>query len=382
MKSLFLGAVGLALLIGPGMSVQAAACDGQALCQETTTFVVSLSDFRISKQANYRIATATLSFQNKSNAPMILGYVKDSAVAIDELGNRYVASNSNDIRGIGLIERNAFDAKFSLKPGERSDARIDLRWFAANKAAGVTFKLDLAVREIESLAGQQFRLGKEHALQFARLADGVGTRHAAAPSGPTTIAAPEGAVAASNVDPCNNSPRCASNGPIAVDIMQVTASKQGTQHHVRVTLRARNLEQERVIVAYQTNSGVMLDNYGNRYTVDSRANERVRGIGQSSKQKADPQFALRPGEARSFTLEYSRHAGNTAIGTVYSPDFVLEQLDILPSQQIRSMRELNFNFPSLMAGTFGNETLDAVQSINEAGKQLSEGLRSIFKKKE
>lgn len=385
MKHLFIRIVLLGLFIGVCGSVRAAACDGQPLCQETATFVVSLSDFRLSKQGNNRIATATLSFQNQSNAPLVLGYVKGSAIAIDELGNRYVASQVNDIRGIGVIERNTFDPKFTLRPGERSDARIDVRWYAGNQIAGVKFDLDLAVREIESLTGQQFRLGKEHALRFAGLTDGAGAHRAAAPvassAAPSAGAVAPGAVAPSIADPCNGSPRCASNGPLAVDVVQLTASTKSSNHYVRVTLRARNVGSDRLIVAYQTNSGVMLDNYGNRYTVDSRVNEQVSGIGQVSRQKADPQFALQPGQARNFTLEYSRYVGKTAIGTVYSPSFVLEQLEILPSQQIRSVRELSFSYSGTTAGNFGNETLDAVQSINEAGRQLSEGLKSIFKNK-
>jgi hypothetical protein len=373
----------LGTLLAP-FGVHASACNGQVLCQETATFVATLSDFRISKQGNNRIATATLSFQNKSAAPLILGYVQSSAVTIDDIGNRYVTPNNGAVRGIGVIERNTFDPKFTLQPGERSDARIDMSWYAGNSVAGVRFNFDFAVREIERLAGNQFRLGREHALQFNGLTDGVGVRNVAV-AAPAVAPASPAVTVAPTADPCNGAPRCASNGPLVLEVTQVTTSQQGNNHHVRVTLRARNLTSERVIAAYQANSGVMLDNYGNRYTVDWRMNEHVRGIGQSSRQKADPQFALQPGEARSFTLEYSRYAGKTAIGTVYSPDLVLEQLEILPSQQIRSVRELNFNFPNLTAGNFGgtgNETLDAVQSINEAGKQLSEGLKSIFKKKD
>lgn len=382
MKPAVLRFVLFGLLIGTCVSARAAVCAGQALCQETAAFVVSLGDFRTSKQGSYRIATATLSFQNKSSAPIILGYVKDSAVAIDELGNRYAASGSNDVRGIGLIERNTFDPKFTLQPGERSDARIELRWYAANAAAGVNFDLDLVVREIEALPGQQYRLGKEHALRFSRLSDGAGARAVAAAPLAVPAAAAAGAGAAP-VDACGGSPRCVSNGPIALEIIRVVAAQDRSNHLVRVTFRARNLTQDRVFLGYLERSGVLLDNYGNRYTVDWRSRENVQGIGQVSRDKADAQFALQPGEGRSFTLQYSRYAGKTAIGTIYSPDVVLAQLEILPSQQVRLTRELTFNFSNLTTGSFGGgDTLDAVQSINEAGRKLSEGFRSIFKKKD
>lgn len=358
---------------------RALACDNRSLCNETSTFVAELADFRTSKDGNYRIITATLSFRNKSNAPLILGYVSDSAVAVDEQGNRYTARNS-DVRGIGAIQRNTFDPKFTLQPGERSDARIELRWFSAGKIEGVRFDFDLSVREIDALAGNQYRLGREHSLRFAGLTNGVGGRTAAVPMAGAfgAAASPTAPVAAG--DPCNGSPRCASNGPVMINVSSVTAASDGNYHNVRVTLNARNTSAGPVILAYRRDSGILLDNYNNRYTV--RAADGVRGIGLISSQKADPQFALRPGEARSFTLEFYRFVVKTEIGTIYSPDFVLDQLEILPSQQIRTVRELNFNFGNLTAGNFGNETLDAVNNINEAAKQLSEGLRSIFKKKD
>jgi hypothetical protein len=388
MKPLIVRFLLLGMLLTASLGASAAACTGQPLCQETSSFVAALTDFRTSKDGGYRVLTATLSFQNKTAAPLILGYVRGSGVAIDELGNRYAA---NEVRGLGVVERGSVDPKFSLQPGERSDARVELRWYAGSAVVGVTFNLELAVREIESLPGQQYRLGKEHALQFMRLSDGVTATAVTAPA-PATPSAPASAPGAAPApvpvaDPCGDAPRCASNGPVALKIVRLLATKDGGYHQVRVTYRARNLSNERQYLAYQASSGVLLDNYGNRYEVRNTATG-VQGIGQVTASKADPQFALQPGEARTFTLEYSRYVGSQGvIGTVYAPDLALAQLEILPSQQIRTARELTFGFTNQTAGTFaagavGNETLDAVQSINEAGKQLAEGLKSIFKKKD
>ena len=88
---------------------------------------------------------------------------------------------------------------------------------------------------------------------------------------------------------------------------------------------------------------------------------------------------LSPGEARNATLTYSRYVGKTAVGTIFSPDLVLEQLEILPSQQIRSVRDYHVSFTGIGPGA-GALTGDA-QSINDAARQLAEGLKSIFKKK-
>lgn len=338
-------------------------------CQEVSTFVASLSDFRTSTQGNNRRITATISFQNKTDRPLILGYVTDSGVAIDEHGNRYTVRNagSGAVRGIGEIERNTFDPKFTLQPGEHSDGRFELNWFAGKNIAGVTFELDLAIREIDPVTGDQYRLGREHALRFSGLRDGAGAKPSPVASAPTVARGASAPVA----DPCAGNARCYATGPIVAEIVQLLQSQQASQHAVRINVRFRNVSDRPVILAYQQNSGVMLDNYGQRYTVDWRNNANVSGIGQTTRQKADPQFVLQPGEARSATLNYSRYVGKTAIGTVFSPDFVVQELEILPSNQIRAVRDYNVSFANVTSG-----------GVGEAGKQLSESLKSIFRKKD
>ncbi len=349
-------------------------------CTEVSTFAATLNDFRTSTYGNNRRLTATVSFFNKTDRPLILGYVDDSGVALDEHGNRYTVSGagSGAVRGIGEIQRNTFDPKFILQPGERSDARFELNWFAGNSIAGITFGLDLAIREIDSVTGNQYRLGREHSLRFPNLRDGAGVNAAVAPAAPAVAGpAATSAAIATTADPCAGNARCYATGPFVAEIVQLaSAQPQGNNHAVRVNVRLRNLSNQPLILAYQQNSGTMLDNYGQRYTVDWRDNANVSGIGQSSRQKADPQFVLSPGEARTATFNYTRYVGKTAVGTVFSPDLVFEQLEILPSNQIRSVRDYNVSFVNIAAGGGGE-----VQSVNDAARQLSEGLKSIFKKK-
>jgi hypothetical protein len=59
----------------------------------------------------------------------------------------------------------------------------------------------------------------------------------------------------------------------------------------------------------------------------------------------------------------------------------VEQLEVLPSQQIRSAREYSLSFANLTAGAMLGDAGDATNAVNDAGKQLSEGLKSLFKKK-
>ncbi len=352
----------------------AAACAGRAHCAEVTTFAAQLTDFRTSVIGTNRRVTATVNFQNKTDRPLVIGYVKGSGVALDELGNRYTVENAgpNAVRGMGEIERNTFDPRFTLAPGERSDARFELNWYAGNQIVGVEFRLELVVREIDSVAGNQYRLGREHVLTFDALRDGLAGASAAAGTGSAPVAASSGSAPAV-ADPCAGNPRCHAAGPFVAELLQLSPSQKATNHFVQARVRFRNVSNLPVILAYQQNSGTMLDNYGQRYTVDWRS-ENVAGIGQTSKNKADPQFKLSPGEARTATLTYSRYVGKTAIGTVFSPEFVVEQLEILPSRQIRSMREYSVNFSNLATGATATDVADAA-------KELKENLKSIFKRK-
>lgn len=385
-RSTLLATLAVALLLSLGVRAHASACADANLCSETTTFVATLSNFRTSSThggAN-RVVSATLTIQNKTDRPLVLGYVSDSGVALDEHGNRYTVTSSSDIRGIGEIKRNTFDPKFTLQPGERSDARIDLRWHAGRAIAGVTFELELALREIDEVTGNQHRLGREHALRFSGLTDGASSNVAAssAPSHPTSSSSAASVGAPPTLaDPCEGKPRCYSAGPFIAEIAQVVAAQpKANNHHVRVSIRFRNVSNQPIVLAYQRNSGKMLDNYGQHYIVDSRDNANVSGIGQTTGQKADPQFVLSPGEARSATFNYSRYVGKTAVGTVFSPELVIEQLEILPSQQIRSMREYAVSFANLVNGS-GSANAEAIDNLSEAGRKLTEGLRSIFQRK-
>lgn len=368
-------------------------CSAAGFCTETSTFAAALTNFRTSATdggAN-RVLSATIRFQNKADRPLILGYVDGSGVALDEHGNRYTL-RARDVRGIGSIERRTFDPKFTLRPGERSDARVDLRWHAGRNIAGVQFDLELTVREIDEVTGNQHRLGKEHVLRFAGLSDGAGAASAAlAANHHSDTAVASTTTNAAAADPCTGIPNCYAAGPFVAEIVQLAPNQpKNNAHVVRVGVRFRNVSNQPLILAYQSNSGTMLDNYGQQYGVDWRSNANVSGIGQSTRNKADPQFVLSPGESRTASFNYSRYVGKSAIGTIFSPELVVEQLEILPSQQIRSTRDyavsfINVSSASLGASTYPGATpghaTEAIEEINEAGRRLSEGLKGLFKKK-
>ena len=98
--------------------------------------------------------------------------------------------------------------------------------------------------------------------------------------------------------------------------------------------------------------------------------------------QADPQFVLRPGEARTVNVEYGRRVGRTQIGTSFSPDLVLQQLEILPSRQIRPARDFSLSFRELTPGAIaGRDALNRLDDTQQAAQKISEGLRQLMKPK-
>src|SRR5882672_267816 len=215
-----------------------------ATCAQVKTFVANVTDFRTSASGRWKIITMTVHFQSKATTPLILGYVSGSGIAIDEQGNRYAIGAESNVRGIGLISGNSFDSKFTLQPGETGDARFELGFVPnANSILGTKFDIDLAIREINTVAADQYRLGAEHSLHFGRLdhniVAAVGSATPAASAAPASTAAPApsaapaaGAAAAGaaattgaattapapSTDPCAGAARCSSGGPFVAQV--------------------------------------------------------------------------------------------------------------------------------------------------------------------
>ena len=159
--------------LGGAAPATAAGCAGIQHCVDVPKFTAQLADFRAIEQSGRRQLIATVKFENKTGQPLTIGYVSGSGTGMDELGNRYTVSDSGGVRGIGLITRSNLDTRFTLQPGEKADARLELDWNAYDRIAGVEFKLEMALREIDALPGNQFRAGREHMVSFGGLRDGL-----------------------------------------------------------------------------------------------------------------------------------------------------------------------------------------------------------------
>jgi hypothetical protein len=345
----------------PSATLQPAAqtpsvCGGQPFCTEVTSFAATVVDFRTSTRGTRgqtRLATATVRFQNKSDQPLILGYVQGSGIITDENGNRYVVYGQDGVRGIGEIRRNLVDPKFALHPGEASDARFELAWNPMQRdIIGIRFELDLTIREIEPVSGSQFRLGREHAIGFS----GLGRDGVSAPATAPAAAAAPAPAAPPAVDPCAGVQRCASGGPFAAQITQVTQTRVGNQqHHVlRLNVQFRNLSNQPIILAYVERTSMATDNYGNRYAWGRAGTQdnSVTGIGMERRNRVDTQFVLQPGQSRSATFQVTRFSpGRNPLGNRFTYEVTISHVEVLPSgEQVRVVRQYPLVYQNIGVG--------------------------------
>lgn len=350
--------MGTALLVTLTTTVAAQApglCKPDEPCAEVSAFVARATDFRVTTgAAGRKLVTVTVRFQNRTDKPLVLGYVDESGLATDDKGNRYTVSGPAAVRGIGVISGTTPDAKFALQGGEGADARFELGWTPEkNQAAGSSFQLELAVREIDA-AG---KLGREHALTL---------KHLGAPA--AVAAAPEPAKPAEPADACGGRPRCYNAGPFIAEIQNLTASLSGpyNDHTLRFTVKIKNVGDAPIILAYQAGTQIAVDNVGHRYG-GGRFDGGVQGMGTITGQKADPQFLLQPGQSRNATFGVWRRAYRTEIGTMFTEDFVLKELIPFSDGKIRIAREFAVGFRDIGVSPIGAA---ATNLLNELAKKI------------
>ena len=148
------------------------ACGGQPLCVETSDFNATVTSFRTSTGGTSRIINVSVRFQNRTAQPLVLGYVANSGITTDELGNRYIVYGGNAYRGTGLVYGNTFDPRLTLRPAGSGDAQFEMHLPATSQNVGQTFTVDLTIDEINT-TGNQPALGGEFPLHFEGLANGV-----------------------------------------------------------------------------------------------------------------------------------------------------------------------------------------------------------------
>jgi hypothetical protein len=121
----------------------------------------------------YKLIDTSIRFLNKTDQPLILGYVTASGFATDDRGNRSAVGGPNGYRGIGLVVGNNFDPKMIVRPGGWGEAQFELFLQGSPEIVGFHYVLDLTVAEIKTLEGNQHMLDGEFPLHFEGLANGV-----------------------------------------------------------------------------------------------------------------------------------------------------------------------------------------------------------------
>ena len=354
-------------------------CPEQPLCLQVPRFTATVTDFRVSPNTlGNRPVNLTVRFANLSDQPLTLGLVAGTAAAFDDRKHRYALQNSRQLLGMGLVERNRFDPKFTLAPGESADTKMELNFHVRrNVIVGTRFDLQMSVREINPLPGSQFRLGREHALSWQPLSDGAGApTRAAQPVAPATDTATGGSAAAPQAaaagDPCQGHPHCTASGTVLARVVGLqSAAPAGNNHLVTVRIAFQNLGSAPLILNYKQGTGDMLDERGQKYRVDQRYRESVQGMPVSTRTSASSQFTLGPGESRTAAFIYRRFVGRVPAGTVFSPSLAVEQYALLPSNQLKLEREVALGFGEVRS----------TANVQDVGRALKD-LRDLFKAKD
>jgi hypothetical protein len=151
---------------------------------------------------------------------------------------------------------------------------------------------------------------------------------------------------------------CQNLGPFTASVLRVNVThKDGVTAYqgVRTTVRFQNTSAQPLILAYKAGTGRVTDNNGlvynwNRGSYDLTS---VAGMGIVTRDSADPQFVLAPGESRDASfegvLQYSSR--RSVPGNVFNHDLTIVELNVVSGRQVRTVREHALSFANLSAGS-------------------------------
>lgn len=310
-----LGVISLALPLAA--AAQTTKVESSAFKAEVTSFQTAVA---AGNTGNHYI-TATVHLQNKTKFPLILGASANAFNVTDDQGNRYAAVS---FRGIQPASNGSIDTKFVLDPESGSDMLVEFVWHQAPSVIfGVSFDMNMGIRELKKLEGNQYQLGAETPVHFTGLKTGY-----------------------TSVDTSDHK---LDAGPFRAQVTRARFGRSGRWQVVAdFTMKLENTTDKPMILAYERSSAYGIDNEGNFYGrgAASANNVQVTGIGEVSHDQADPQFVLAPGESKEVQVTISR-AQRFTPGTEFNLYVALQSLEILPSKQIRSLRQYSLAFPKI-----------------------------------
>jgi hypothetical protein len=150
----------------------------------------------------------------------------------------------------------------------------------------------------------------------------------------------------------------------------------GARHQsVALNIRFRNIGEQPIILAYRSGSSAGLDNFGNGFTWGRPGTHdtSVKGIGMFTGRSVDTQFALTPGQSRSATFNIVRFNAAPPIGNAWNYDVVIDEVEVLPGQVVRSSRQNSLSFASLTAGALRGSSA-AGAAADAGGAQAPEAI--------
>lgn len=158
----------------------------------------------------------------------------------------------------------------------------------------------------------------------------------------------------------NNSscgPSCFDAGPFQAMVTQMTMSQQGYWHIIRMNMQFHNATNQPLIIAYREGSMVMVDNNGNTYGPAGGNPGELQGMGIDRGSATDSGFQLAPGQTGNAMFTVARTRGNdSAIGTGFTYNFTIDELQTQNGAQAAIVRQYNLNFPSLAPSTVAAST--------------------------
>ena len=147
-------------------------------------------------------------------------------------------------------------------------------------------------------------------------------------------------------------PSCFDAGPFQANVSQMTTSQEGGWHVIRMNIQFHNATNQPLVIAYHDGSMVMVDNNGNTYIPAGGNPGQLQGMGIDRGAQTDSQFQLGPGQTGNALFSVARgRPANSPIGTSYSYNLTIDELQLQNGALAIPVRTYNLNFPTLAPGS-------------------------------
>jgi hypothetical protein len=144
-------------------------CEGRTLCENPGPFVAEIVQASPSMHGNNHHVRVIVRVRNTGSEPLVLGYVQNSGVMEDELGNRYIVDwrYRDHVNGIGQVTRNQADAQFVLAPGAvRNFTVVYQRYTGRSPQIARSYSPALTIAQLQPLSPTQVRTVSEYSLNY------------------------------------------------------------------------------------------------------------------------------------------------------------------------------------------------------------------------